>query len=433
MKHADSTMKHADSVPARQRQIYQSGARGHVPQVPMTFPELEARAQRTMSSKAYAYVAGGAGHESTQRANREIFDHWHIVPRMLCDVSQRDMSLTLFGRQLRAPLLLSPIGALGLVTPQADSMVARACRQSRTTMIFSNQASVSMEECARQMGDSPHWFQLYWSKSKELVASLISRAEKCGCEALVVTLDTPLMGWRPRDLQLGSLPFLRGMGLAQYFSDPVFQSYLSEVQLRPTGPITPQAVGLFLEACRNYGGNLWENLRSKRPLKAIQQFVDIYSRTDLVWSDLAYLRDQTRMPIVLKGIMCAQDARHALDVGVDAIMVSNHGGRQLDGSPPALQALIEVVAEVQHQIPVLFDSGIRAGADVFKALALGATAVGLGRPYALALGLAGQQGVLEVIENTLAELDLCMAFSGCRNLEEVRNNPLRRAQATSPL
>jgi len=299
-------------------------------------------------------------------------------------------------------------------------------------MIFSNQASLDMESCSALLQDSPRWFQLYWSKSKELVASLVSRAEKCGCEAIVVTLDTPLMGWRPRDLQLGSLPFLRGMGLAQYFSDPVFQSYLSEVELRPTGPVTPQALALFLEACRNYGGSLWENLRSKRPLKAIQQFVDIYSRTDLVWSDLAYLREHTRLPIVLKGIMCGEDARQALNIGVDGIMVSNHGGRQLDGSVPALQALVDVVAEVKGQIPVLFDSGIRAGADVFKALALGATAVGLGRPYALALAVAGQQGVFEVIENTLAELDLCMAFSGCRTLNEVRNCALKPARAASP-
>jgi lactate 2-monooxygenase len=304
--------------------------------------------------------------------------------------------------------------------------VARAAARCGTSMVFSNQASVKMETCAGLMGDTSRWFQLYWSKSNELVASLVSRAEACGCEAIVVTLDTPLLGWRPRDLQLGSLPFARAIGLAQYLSDPVFQSYLDEVQLRPSGPITLHSLEVFYEACRNYGGSLWKNLRTRRPLKAVQQFVDIYSRTDLVWGDLEYLRKHTRLPIVLKGILCREDARLALDSGVDGIWVSNHGGRQVDGGRTALSALVEVMAEVQDRLPVFFDSGVRGGADVFKALALGASAVGLGRPFALALGLAGEEGVVEVLENTLAELDLTMAFAGCRNVEEVRNTPLLR-------
>lgn len=420
---------HRDTVPARQREIYQAGARGRLPLVPMHFETLERMARSRMSQRAYAYVAGGAGQENTQRANRLAFDHWRIIPRMLRDVSQRDLSLNVFGQTWKAPLMLSPIGALGLVLKDADALVARACNQCNLAMIFSNQASVSMEKCAAQMPQAPRWFQLYWSKSRELVASLVSRAEACGCQALVVTLDTPLLGWRPRDLELGSLPFLRGLGLAQYFSDPVFQSHLSEVQLRPSGPLTLEALGLFLEACHNYGGSLWQNLKSKRPLKAIQQFIDIYSRTDLVWEELSFLREKTRLPIVLKGILCADDARRALEVGVDGIMVSNHGGRQVDGAIPALEALVEVVDEVKGQIPVFFDSGIRAGADVFKALALGATAVGLGRPFAYALALGGQRGVEELLENTLAELDLTMALAGCRNLEEVRQTRLRPAGA----
>jgi len=422
---------HRDTVPARQREIYQAGARGELARVPMHFERLENLARSRMSARAYAYVAGGAGQESTQRANRRAFDQWQIIPKMLRDVSQRDLSLTVFGQTWRAPLMLSPIGALGLVLKDADAVVARACNQCQIPMIFSNQASVAMETCAGQMPQAPRWFQLYWSKSRELVASLLRRAEACGCQALVVTLDTPLLGWRPRDLELGSLPFLRGLGLAQYFSDPVFQSYLDEVQLRPTGPITLESVGVFLEACHNYGGSLWQNLRSKRPLKAVQQFIDIYSRTDLVWEELAFLREKTRLPIVLKGILCAEDARRALQAGVDGIMVSNHGGRQVDGAVPALDALVEVVAEVNQQVPVFFDSGIRAGADVFKALALGATAVGLGRPFAYALALGGQRGVEEVLENTLAELDLTMALAGCRNLTELRQTRLRPAGAGS--
>ncbi|MBX3172007.1 MAG: alpha-hydroxy-acid oxidizing protein [Candidatus Eremiobacteraeota bacterium] len=418
--------EHVDSVPPYQREIYQRGARGQNPRVPMHFEELQAKARQQLPARAFAYVAGGAGQESTQRANRRAFEDWHIQPKMLRDVSERTMKLTIFGREWRAPLMLSPVGALGLVREQADALVARAAARCRTPMVFSNQASVKMETCASLLGDSPRWFQLYWSKSQELVASLVSRAEACGCEAIVVTLDTPLLGWRPRDLQLGSLPFARAIGLAQYLSDPVFQSYLDEVQLRPGGPITLAALQVFYEACRNYGGSLWQNLRTRRPLKAVQQFIDIYSRTDLVWADLEFLRQHTRLPIVLKGILCAEDARLALDAGMDGIWVSNHGGRQVDGARTSLSALVEVVAEVKGAVPVFFDSGIRAGADVFKALALGATAVGLGRPFALALGLAGEEGVVEVIENTLAELDLTMALAGCCNLEEVRAHRLLR-------
>lgn len=421
-----ATMKHVDSVPPYQREIYLKGARGHKPRIPMHFEELQERARQKLSARAFAYVAGGAGQESTQRANRLAFEDWRIQPRMLRDVSMRSMQTTIFGREWRAPLMLSPVGALGLLREQADALVARAAARCRTPMVFSNQASVKMETCATLLGESPRWFQLYWSKSNELVASLVSRAEACGCEAIVVTLDTPLLGWRPRDLQLGSLPFARAIGLAQYLSDPVFQSYLDEVQLRPSGPITLDALDVFYEACRNYGGSLWENIRTRRPLKAVQQFIDIYSRCDLVWADLEFLRKHTRLPIVLKGILCAEDARLALDSGIDGIWVSNHGGRQVDGARTSLSALAEVVAEVKGAAPVFFDSGIRAGADVFKALALGATAVGLGRPFALALGLAGEEGVVEVIENTLAELDLTMAFAGCCDLEDVRSQRLRR-------
>ncbi len=415
---------HVDSVPPYQREIYQKGALGQLPRVPMHFEELQEKARRRLSARAFAYIAGGAGQESTQRANRLAFEEWRIQPRMLRDVSQRLLKTTIFGREWRAPLMLSPVGALGLVREQADALVARAAARCRTPMVFSNQASVKMETCASLLGDTPRWFQLYWSKSNELVASLVKRAEACGCEAIVVTLDTPLLGWRPRDLQLGSLPFARAIGLAQYLSDPVFQSYLDEVQLRPSGPITLEALEIFYEACRNYGGSLWKNLRTRRPLKAVQQFIDIYSRTDLVWGDLEFLRKHTRLPIVLKGILCAEDARLALESGIDGIWVSNHGGRQVDGARTSLDALVEVVAEVKGRVPVFFDSGVRAGADVFKALALGASAVGLGRPFALGLGLAGEDGVVEVIENTLAELDLTMAFAGCCSPEGIRSTPL---------
>lgn len=417
-------------VPEWQRRIYTVGTQGKRPRVPVSATELELEAHAHMEARALAYVAGGAGSEETQRANRTAFERWQITPRVLRDVTERDTSVTLFGRKLTTPLLLSPIGVCDMAHPDGDAAVAAACRQTGTPMIFSNQASVTMEKCATILGDSPRWFQLYWSKSRELVASFVQRAEKCGCEAIVVTLDTPLLGWRPRDLDLGSLPFARGLGLAQYFSDPVFQNYLDDPTRKgppePKPKINLQTFMTARDIARAYPGGFWKNLRSNRPLRAIRQFLDIYSRTDLCWPDLAYLREKTRLPIVLKGILSAEDAHLAVDAGVDGIWVSNHGGRQLDGAIASLDALVNVVSAVAGKIPILFDSGIRCGSDMFKALALGATAVCLGRPYIYGLALAGEQGVVEVICNLIAEFELQMSLSGCRNLDELHETISKR-------
>ena len=383
-------------TPARQTEIYLSGARGIRPRVPVDPARLEERARHVLSRRAFAYVAGGAGAERTMHANRDAFERRRIVPRVLRDVSVRDTSIELFGRRLPSPLVLSPIGVLELMHGDADLAVARAAAAAGMPMIFSNQASVPMEACAAAMGDAPRWFQLYWSKDDELVESLVRRAEACGCDAIVVTLDTTLLGWRARDLQLGYLPFLEGKGIAQYTSDPVFMRKLREPLPGPSparGPVTLSALRTAVAMARAVPGGALHNLRSGTATAAVRRFIATYSRPSLTWRDLPFLRQRTRLPIVLKGILHPDDARRALDAGMDGVFVSNHGGRQVDGAVATLDALEAVVAAVGDRIPVLMDGGVRGGADAFRALALGATAVGLGRPYAYGLALAGEEGV----------------------------------------
>jgi len=285
---------------------------------------------------------------------------------------------------------------------------------------------VSMEACAAVMGDAPRVFQLYWSRSDDLVRSLVTRAEACGCRGIVLTLDTTMLGWRPRDLDLAYLPFMRGMGLAQYLTDPVFRREL-EVPFDSPAPaprLSLHAVGVLIDLLRNTPGPLAEKLRTGWPRRAVRRFVATYSRPSLQWSDLARLRAMTSLPILLKGVLHPDDARLALEHGVDAIVVSNHGGRQVDGAIASLDALPGIVDVVQRRIPVLLDSGIRGGADVFKAIALGATAVLLGRPYVYGLAIAGERGVREVLRNVRAEFDLTMGLAGCRNVSEITRENL---------
>jgi lactate 2-monooxygenase len=405
---------------SRQEQVYMGGARGVRQKVPMDATALEDAARRALSRQAFAYVAGGAGAESTMRANREAFERRRIVPRMLNDVSSRGLSVELFGRRLPTPFLLAPIGALELAHGEADLAVARAAAAEGVPMIFSNQASVPMEDCARAMGDAPRWFQLYWSTSDALVESFVARAEACGCSAIVVTLDTTMLGWRVRDLDLAYLPFLRAKGIAQYTSDPVFQRLLDDAGPEPARePPTLAALRTFVQIARAYPGSFWANLRSPRPLAAVRQFTRIYSRPSLAWHNLSFLRERTKLPVLLKGILHADDARRALDAGVDGIVVSNHGGRQVDGAIGSLDALEAIVPVVDDRVPLVFDSGIRGGADAFKALALGATAVCIGRPYVYGLALAGEEGVREVIRNFAADFDLTLGLSGYTSVEEL--------------
>jgi isopentenyl diphosphate isomerase/L-lactate dehydrogenase-like FMN-dependent dehydrogenase len=424
----------------RQDEVYRAGVYGRRPRVPTAARELQRRARTRLSARGYAYVAGSAGGEATDRANHAAFDRWAVVPRVLRDVSVRDTSVELFGRRLPAPLLLGPVGALELVHREADLAVARAAAALGVPMVFSNQASVAMEECAAVMGSSPRWFQLYWSTSDELVESLVGRAEASGCEALVVTLDTTMLGWRPRDLDLGHLPFALGKGIAQYTSDPVFRRLVEERAAAAPAPVeagaaarrdrqprpTVSAVRALVGMARAWPGPLLPNLRSPLPRAAVETFLAIYSRPSLTWDDLAWLRSRTRLPILLKGVLHPDDARRALDEGVDGVVVSTHGGRQVDRSIAALDALPDVVAAVADRAPVLLDSGVRSGADVVTAVALGARAVLLGRPFAYGLGLAGEEGVRQVVSDVLAEFDLTLGLTGHTAVSQLGPGVLRR-------
>lgn len=420
-------MKHPDFSPAdHQKEIYLKGFAGVLPAVPVDPAELEARAKKAMSPEAYAYIAGGAGLESTVVSNRSDFESLKIVPRMLRDTSGRDTSVTLFGQRLPSPLLLSPVGVLEMVHPEADLAVGRAAAALGVPYIFSNQASRPMEEVAAVMGDSHRWFQLYWSKSNDLVASFVQRAEKIGCGAIVVTLDTTHLGWRTRDLAIAYLPFLEGKGIAQYTSDPVFQRLMDEPSPALARPrVTLSLLSGLVKMVNAYpGSGFLRKLKSGRPQKAVQKFTAIYSNPALTWKDLSFLRQHTKLPILLKGILHPDDAAMALDHGVDGLIVSNHGGRQVDGSISTIAALPAIAQRVNGRVPVVLDGGVRGGADMFKALALGATAVCIGRPYVYGLTLAGQAGVEEVLKNLMADFYFTMGLSGVNSVKEITRDTL---------
>lgn len=369
--------------PEIQGAIYARGLSGARPDIPTSFEALEAMAQARMSPEAWAYVAGAAGLESTEAANRAAFARAAIAPKMLGGAEERNLGIEIFGVKAAAPILTAPIGVLEMAHPEADLAVARAAGRLGFPMIISSQASFPMEEIAKASGEGPRFFQLYWGKSDALAESFVKRAEACGCAAILITLDTTILGWRPRDLDLGHLPFLKGQGIAQYTSDPVFRAMLAQ---------PPE----------------------QNPLAAAFHFTQIFSDPGLDWARIAKIRDWTGLPVMLKGIMRPDDAAKAAAAGFDGIVVSNHGGRQVDGGLGALDALPGIVAAVGARMPVLFDSGIRCGADIFKALALGAKAVCVGRPYVYGLALAGEAGVQAVLEYLAGELDLIMALSGAR-------------------
>ncbi|GER88793.1 oxidoreductase [Dictyobacter vulcani] len=369
----------------RQMQVYLQGLQGQRPSLPVSPEALERQAVARLKPEASGYLAGM---DDTMRSNLEAFHRWQIVPRMLRGVSQRQLSTTILQMQLPVPLLLAPIGVQSIIHPEAELAVARAAHSTNVPLILSTASSRSLEEVAQAAGDTLRWFQLYWSKNPDLNASFVRRAEQSGYSAIVVTLDTLLLGWREQDIQNAYLPFLLGEGLANYFSDPVFRQALAQ---------PPE----------------------KDPATAVRYFTDIFLNPALTWEQLSFLRQHTSLPIILKGILHPDDARKALEMGMDGIIVSNHGGRQVAGSLAALDALPAIVEAVNKQVPILFDSGIRRGSDIIKALALGAQAVLLGRPYIWGLALEGEQGVQTVLENILADLDLSLALSGYSSIAQL--------------
>jgi lactate 2-monooxygenase len=372
------------SGPSIQNAIYIAGEATW----PIGPEDWEAKAEEVLDPGAFGYIAGGAGGEATMRANLAAFERRPLRPRMLRGNDERDISVEVLGTRSAAPFFLAPVGVLSIAHEQGEVACARAAAASGIPFILSSAASHSIEEIAEAMGAAPRWFQLYWVNDREIVKSFVARAEAAGFGAIVVTLDTMTLGWRPRDLRNAYLPFIKGEGCAQFFTDPVFRSRLD----KPPEEDLLTAAATMLSTFPNLG---------------------------LTWDDLAWLREQTTLPILVKGVLTGEDAALAREAGVDGVVVSNHGGRQVDGSVAALDALVEVRAALGDDATVLMDGGIRRGADVVKALALGADAVLLGRPYAYGLAVGGQPGVEEVIRNLMAETDITFALVGARSVGEL--------------
>ena len=363
------------------------------PEWPITASDWERAAEEQLDAGAFGYIAGGAGAESTMRANVEAFGKWRIRPRMLSGNVVRDISVDVLGLHSAGPFLLAPIGVLSIAHESAEVAVAEAAASSGVPMLLSSAATHSIEDVAAT--NAPRWFQLYWVNDREICASFVRRAEAAGYGAIVVTLDTLTLGWRPRDLRQAYLPFIKGEGCGQFFSDPVFLSRLAK---------SPQ-----------------EDM-----LTAAATMLATFPNLGLTWDDLDWLRQQTKLPLLVKGVLTADDARRALEHGIDGVIVSNHGGRQVDGAVAALDALVEVRDALPEAV-VLMDGGIRCAADVLKAMALGANAVLLGRPYAYALAVGGRRGVEELIQNLLAEIDLNLALAGGTSIRELDRSWLSTA------
>jgi lactate 2-monooxygenase len=380
---------------AMQNEIYNAGLRGILPTWPVDFATLEKRAHEALGPSLTNYVAGGCGDEHTQDQNSAAFHHWGMVPRMMVDCSVRDLSIELFGHTYPTPLFMAPIGLNGEASQDrhGDMAAARASALTGVPFCASTLANDPLEDVKAACGETPAWFQLYTPKNKELATSLIRRAEEAGYKALVVTLDTWVTGWRPRDLNASNFPQLRGKVLQNYFTDPVFRSLLA----KPPEEDMPAAIFTWAAT-----------------------FGQV-----LTWDDMEWFKSVTKLPIVLKGICHPDDARRAVDSGADAVYCSNHGGRQANGGIATID-LLEDVVKAAGDVPVLFDSGIRSGTDAVKALALGARAVGVGRPYTYGLALGGAEGAAWVLRSILAEADLLMAVNGYPTLADVRTAGAKR-------
>ncbi|MEK4027526.1 alpha-hydroxy-acid oxidizing protein [Pseudobacillus sp. FSL P4-0506] len=370
-----------------QMKFYQSGDEG-AKLLPVSIKEWEEKAKKTLAAGPFDYVNGGAGAGDTMRANLEAFQKYQLRPRICRDVSKRDLTIKLFDQSIPVPIFLAPIGVNSILHPEAELAPAKAAAQLGVPYILSNVSTKSMEEVAEAMGGALRWFQLYPPKDHDLTNSFLKRAEDAGYSAIVVTIDSILLGWREKDLHNAYLPFLSGEGMGNYFSDPVFRSKLEE---------PPE-----------------KNVKA-----ASRKALDEGNNTAFTWKELEYICQQTSLPVLLKGVTHPDDALLALEHGAAGIIVSNHGGRQLDGAVATLDVLPSICEAIEQKIPVLLDSGVRRGADVIKAMALGASAVLIGRPYAYALGVAGETGVREVIENFIAETELQLAISGRNSIKEV--------------
>ena len=342
--------------------------------IPDDLSKLEGQAAKVLSPEALAYILAGAGDADSTRANAAAFRRWRIKRRRGRRPAKADLSTTILGTRMPAPVLFAPVGVQTLAHPDGDLASARAANELGLTYVHSTQGAYKMEDVAAANGDGPRWYQLYWPNDDEIAASFLQRAKAAGYSHLVITLDTTLLGWRPLDLDRGYSPFLENKGIANYTSDPVFR----RKKMPLPGEVSPLATGVA--------------------------FAGVFQNPGLSWDQLPLIRANWDGPILLKGIQSRRDARIAAEQGIDGIVVSNHGGRQVDGAIASLDALGPIVREVGDEMPVLFDSGIRTGRDAFKALALGADAVLIGRPYLYGLALDGQRGTSTVMRMLVDEL-----------------------------
>tara|TARA_A100001037_G_scaffold304753_1_gene342602 strand:+ start:1039 stop:2259 length:1221 start_codon:yes stop_codon:yes gene_type:complete len=368
--------------------------------IPVRFESLEKEAKAKLRPGPYAYTSGGAGEEQTMASNRRELDRYEIVPRVLRDVSEINMGVELFGKQLPTPLVLAPIGSQRMYHEDGELGTARAAKKQNVPMTLSTWSSTPLELVAEVMADVPKFFQLYWMNEWEVTESFASRAESAGYDAIFITLDGQRGPWQPRSMETN-------YSINTEWStdkDAPKAIFLSD-------PIVADSLGIEIDN--------WDSANEEtiRLIKSRYKY-----NSSLTWEDINRLREVVDIPIVLKGILHPEDAKMALDIGMDGIVVSSHGGRRIDGAIGAASALDKISEKVNGEIPILFDSGIRTGTDAFKALALGATAVQVGRPYAYGLTLAGEQGVYETIGNLLAELESTIGVAGYKNLKEVRES-----------
>jgi lactate 2-monooxygenase len=402
--------------------------------------QWEAAARANIPNPNFLYVFGAASSESTHRANISAFDRYRLRPWMLVQATRRDMSVQLFGQTYRSPLLVAPIGVQEIVHPDAEEATARACAAVKVPMILSTAATRSIEQVAKANGDGDRWYQLYWPKpqAEEFTASLLGRAKANGFKVLVVTLDTFMIGWRPSDLDESYLPFVWGQGCQIGFSDPVFQRMYEEEQAKDTRSVSEKVSEIWqiLKRPGTIGGTAKVLTHASIMKKAMFFTSLVASGHYRDWKDLQTLRKYWDGPIVLKGIQTVEDAHRAIDHGMDGIIVSNHGGRQLDGAISSLDALAEIGADERiksSNLTLLFDSGIRTGSDVLKALALGAKAVLVGRPYVYGLAMGGEEGVKHVLNCMLADTDSSLANLGKKSIAEISRDDLRVVQQLAKL
>ncbi|CAL5869014.1 uncharacterized protein PFLUO_LOCUS3242 [Penicillium psychrofluorescens] len=391
----------SDNYGSYQTEIYGQGALMGIRPTVTTDPRLlEEQARKSLGVRSFNYVSGGAGEKATMDSNRLAFRQWKLIPRMMRNMEKQDVSIELFGQKYDNPLIMAPVGVQSLFHEDKETGLAEACAEVGVPYTLSTASTSSIEDVASASGDGKRWYQLYWPQDNEITASLLKRAKENGYSVLVVTLDTWSLAWRPADLDNAYIPFIKGVGNQVGFSDPVFRA---KFEKESGTTVEDDIVG---------ASRAW--------------LADVFSGRAHTWDDLAFLREQWEGPIVLKGIQHVDDAKKALECGCDGIVVSNHGGRQVDGAIGSLEALPEIVDAVGDKMTVLFDSGIRTGVDVIKALCLGAQAVLVARPVIYGLSIDGRNGAKQVLKGLLADLWQSMSLSGIQNVAECDRSKIRK-------